>query len=114
MAEIHAAETRETRDLHCHVRFCLGLLCERLSLVTVFVTRLRVSKFNERHQGYLGENEEVEVDEEMLEEPCCWGEVEEIDLAERDKNEDDGRTSIQSIIAHLSSSVGDRNSRMTA
>ena len=38
-------ETRETRDLHCHVRFCLGLLCERLSLVTVFVTRLRVSKF---------------------------------------------------------------------
>ena len=39
-------ETRETRDLHCHVRFCLGLLCERLSLVTVFVTWLRVSKFN--------------------------------------------------------------------
>ena len=38
-------ETRETRDLHCHVRFCLGLLCERLSLVAVFVTRLRVSKF---------------------------------------------------------------------
>ena len=43
-------ETRETRDLHCHVRFRLGLLCERLSLVTVFVTRLRVSKFN----GYTG------------------------------------------------------------
>ena len=39
------SETRETRDLHCHVCFCLGLLCERLSLVTVFVTRLRVSKF---------------------------------------------------------------------
>ena len=38
-------ETRETRDLHCHVCFRLGLLCERLSLVTVLVTRLRVSKF---------------------------------------------------------------------
>ena len=38
----------------------------------------------------LGEDEEVEVDEEMLEEPCRWGEVEEIDLAEWDNAEDDG------------------------
>ena len=38
----------------------------------------------------LGENDEVEVDEEMLEEPGRWGEVEEIDLTEWDKHEDDG------------------------
>ena len=38
----------------------------------------------------LGENDEVEVDEEMLEEPGRCGEVEEIDLTEWDKHEDDG------------------------